>query len=91
MKELPKWFTKQGGKQYTDGASVSNSFTGSAITLNANELSIYDFIIGCQVSRPNNFLKSSEIQKHDLTQRHLKCKFTQTKTLTNTSNKHVLI
>ena len=63
MKELPKWFTKQGGKQYTDGASVSNPFTGSAITLNANELSIYDFIIGCQVSRPNNFLKSSEIQK----------------------------
>ena len=58
MKELPKWFTTSGGKQYTDGASVSNPFTGSAITLNANELSIYDFIIGCQVSR-----QTSEIQK----------------------------
>ena len=54
MKDLPKWFTKQGGQQYNEGGNVTNQFTGSSATLNANELSIYDFITGCQMIAMNN-------------------------------------
>ena len=45
MKDLPKWFTKSGGAQYQEGGNVSNPFSGSSATLNANELSMYDFIL----------------------------------------------
>ena len=48
MKDLPKWFTEKGGKQYTEGGNATNPFSGANETLNANELSMYDFIIGCQ-------------------------------------------
>ena len=58
MKDLPKWFTQKGGQQYTTGDNVSNPFSGTRATLNANELSMYDFITGCQMIRMNN-----EIQK----------------------------
>ena len=47
MKDLPKWFTDKGGQQYTEGNNVSNPFSGATATLNANELSMYDFITGC--------------------------------------------
>ena len=53
MKYLPKWFTKKGGQQYTEGDNVSNPFSGATATLNANELSMYDFITGCQMIRMN--------------------------------------
>ena len=53
MKDLPKWFTDKGGQQYTEGNNVSNSFSGATATLNANELSMYDFITGCQMIRMN--------------------------------------
>ena len=43
--KLPKWFT---GELYTHGAEVTNPFSGESYELTAEELSIYDFIIGCQ-------------------------------------------
>ncbi len=44
--KLPKWFT---GMLYTDGETVSNPFTGESIELTAVELSLYDFIMGCNM------------------------------------------
>ena len=58
MKDLPKWFTEKGGKQYTEGGNATNPFSGANETLNANELSIYDFITGCQMIRMDQ-----EVQK----------------------------
>ena len=43
MKPLPKWFN---GDVYTKGSTVKNIFTGEPAELNANELSMYDFIMG---------------------------------------------
>ena len=44
--KLPKWFT---GMLYTAGETVSNPFTGESIELTAVELSLYDFIMGCNM------------------------------------------
>lgn len=44
--KLPKWFN---GELYTEGATVANPFTGEDFELNNIELSIYDFIMGCNV------------------------------------------
>lgn len=41
--KLPKWFD---GECYTQGAEVENRFGGDSCYLNAEELSMYDFIIG---------------------------------------------
>ena len=41
--ELPKWFN---GELYTEGAEVTNRFGGDSCHLTAEELSMYDFIIG---------------------------------------------
>ena len=41
--ELPKWFN---GQVYEEGATVTNRFGGDSCYLNAEELSMYDFIIG---------------------------------------------
>ena len=43
MSKLPKWFN---GEVYTEGAEVTNRFGGDSCYLNAEELSMYDFIIG---------------------------------------------
>ena len=43
--KLPKWFN---GVLYTKGDSVTNPFSGDSIELNAEELSMYDFVIGAQ-------------------------------------------
>ena len=43
--EIPKWFK---GMIYSSGEEVQNPFSGECYTLNAIELSIYDFIMGCQ-------------------------------------------
>jgi hypothetical protein len=43
MKPLPKWFN---GDVYPKGGTVKNIFTGEPAELNANELSMYDFIMG---------------------------------------------
>ena len=42
---LPKWFT---GMLYTSGDTVTNPFSGESYELSPVELSIYDFIMGCQ-------------------------------------------
>tara|TARA_R100001440_G_scaffold73592_1_gene98274 strand:+ start:703 stop:948 length:246 start_codon:yes stop_codon:yes gene_type:complete len=43
MSKLPKWFN---GDVYTEGAEVTNRFGGDSCYLNAEELSMYDFVIG---------------------------------------------
>ena len=42
--KIPKWFD---GSVYTEGSEVKNPFSGETYELNAIELSIYDFIMGC--------------------------------------------
>lgn len=42
--KLPKWFN---GTIYAEGEEVTNPFTGVSFKLNNIELSIYDFIMGC--------------------------------------------
>ena len=42
---IPKWFK---GMIYSSGEEVQNPFSGQCYTLNALELSIYDFIMGSQ-------------------------------------------
>ena len=44
-KELPKWFD---GELYIKGDVVKNPYSGDKCELNAEELSMYDFIIGTQ-------------------------------------------
>ena len=44
--KLPKWFN---GMLYTDGDTVANPFTGEEIELTNIELSLYDFIMGCNI------------------------------------------
>ena len=44
-KKLPKWFN---GELYQQGGEVTNPFSGGSYELSAEELSIYDFIIGAQ-------------------------------------------
>ena len=44
--KLPKWFK---GSLYNEGATVRNRFSGEEYELNNVELSMYDFIIGCQM------------------------------------------
>ena len=41
--KLPKWFK---GQLYDEGAEVTNRFGGGSCYLNAEELSMYDFVIG---------------------------------------------
>ena len=43
--QKPKWFQ---GQVYTEGDTVMNPFSRETYELNGLELSIYDFIIGCQ-------------------------------------------
>ena len=44
--KLPKWFK---GSCYDEGATVANPFSREEYELNNVELSMYDFIIGCQM------------------------------------------
>ena len=44
--ELPKWFR---GMVYTQGETVTNPFSGETYDLNGIELSLYDYIMGCQM------------------------------------------
>lgn len=41
--ELPKWFD---GTVYSEGAEVTNPYSGESIKLNAIELSMYDLTMG---------------------------------------------
>lgn len=44
IQELPKWFN---GEVYACGDEVTNPFSGDSYVLNNKELSMYDFIMGC--------------------------------------------
>jgi len=44
-KQLPKWFD---GEIYKEGDTVANPFSGDICELSAEELSMYDFIMGTQ-------------------------------------------
>ena len=44
--EMPKWFN---GQVYSTGDTVSNPFTGDSVELTAEELSMYDLIMGAQM------------------------------------------
>jgi hypothetical protein len=43
---LPDWFE---GEIYKEGGTVTNPFSGQEFYLNNLELSMYDFIIGCNM------------------------------------------
>ena len=43
---IPKWFN---GVVYSKGDRVSNPFTGESVELTAEELSMYDLIMGAQM------------------------------------------
>jgi hypothetical protein len=43
--KLPEWFQ---GDHYSNGDIVTNPFSGEKYKLNAEELSMYDFIMGAQ-------------------------------------------
>lgn len=44
--KIPKWFK---GMIYDKGEEVTNPFSKECYTLNGIELSIYDFIMGCNM------------------------------------------
>jgi len=44
--KLPLWFN---GTVYEQGEEVTNQFSGQSIDLTAEELSMYDFIMGSQM------------------------------------------
>tara|TARA_Y100000034_G_scaffold80205_1_gene96255 strand:+ start:755 stop:1000 length:246 start_codon:yes stop_codon:yes gene_type:complete len=46
MSKLPEWFD---GEVYMEGDKVRNPFSGEEYELNAEELSMYDFIMGSQL------------------------------------------
>ena len=55
--KAPKWFK---GMLYTKGEKVTNPFSSESYALTGLELSIYDFIIGCQMvfeSAPSTMTK----------------------------------
>mgnify|MGYP005697269853 FL=1 len=60
MKPLPKWFD---GDVYTEGGTVENIFTGEPAELNANELSMYDLIMGLTMVLERTGFKSEKLMK----------------------------
>ena len=58
--ELPKWFQ---GMVYAKGETVTNPFSGETYELNAIELSLYDFIMGCQMVEARVGLMSNKMIK----------------------------
>ena len=46
VSKLPTWFD---GEHYEKGDEVTNRFSGEKYTLTAEELSMYDFIMGAQM------------------------------------------
>jgi len=46
MGKLPTWFN---GTLYKEGEKVTNRFSGEEYQLTAEELSMYDFIMGAQI------------------------------------------
>lgn len=62
MKPLPKWFN---GDVYPKGDIVENIFTGEPAELNANELSMYDFIMGAtMILERKGFASQKLVNEH---------------------------
>ncbi len=59
-KPLPKWFN---GDVYTKGGTVENIFTREPAELNANELSMYDFIMGLTMVLERTGFRSEKLMK----------------------------
>jgi hypothetical protein len=61
---LPKWFN---GSLYSEGDTVANQFTGEEIELTNVELSLYDFIMGCNMlfARGSNRVNDDIIKDFD--------------------------
>jgi hypothetical protein len=61
---LPKWFN---GSLYSEGDTVANQFTGEEIELTNVELSLYDFIMGCNMlfARGSNRVNDDMIRDFD--------------------------
>ena len=57
IKELPSWFN---GELYDEGDIVRNPFTNVSVELNAEELSMYDFIKGAEWVINQDFSANSE-------------------------------
>jgi len=60
MKPLQKWCN---GDVYTKGGTVENIFTGEPAELNANELSMYDLIMGLTMILERTGYKSEKLMK----------------------------
>lgn len=62
--KLPKWFN---GALYSQGETVANPFTGEEIELTNVELSLYDFIMGCNMlfERGSNRVNDDMIKDFD--------------------------
>tara|TARA_B100001287_G_scaffold266324_1_gene260166 strand:- start:690 stop:947 length:258 start_codon:yes stop_codon:yes gene_type:complete len=58
--ELPKWFD---GMVYKQGATVTNPFSGESYELNGMELSMYDFIMGCQMVEARGLMNNKVIKQ----------------------------
>jgi hypothetical protein len=56
--ELPKWFD---GQKYDEGDTVTNPFSGQSYELTAEELSIYDFVIGANNLMEMGLLKNNKV------------------------------
>jgi len=63
--KLPKWFN---GALYSQGETVANPFTGEEIELTNVELSLYDFIMGCNTvfAKAPNRVNDEMIKDFDL-------------------------
>ena len=56
--ELPKWFD---GHVYDEGDTVTNPFSGQSYELTAEELSIYDFVIGANNLMEMGLLNNNKV------------------------------
>jgi hypothetical protein len=63
--KLPKWFN---GMLYSEGEVVKNIFTGEEYELTNVELSLYDFIMGCNTvfAKAPNRVNDEMIKDFDL-------------------------
>jgi len=60
--KLPKWFN---GELYPKGDTVKNPFSGEICELNAEELSMYDFLIGSQMCFDMGMTDEKIIDEHN--------------------------
>jgi hypothetical protein len=57
--ELPKWFN---GELYEKGDTVTNPFSGQSYELTAEELSMYDFIMGANLLMEKGLIAPKNVQ-----------------------------